>query len=762
MANRFSNITTAGFKGLSLDEIMAVPLAKQARQDASLAATDELEALETKRLEGDAGVVDAELERIRKESEQISKDLMDRGVDRGLSNKLRKLRSSQKKSFGASGVVGQAKANYTSAQKYINDLATKKISQAGWSPQEAKVWATKQVSDFGSSFDELGNFKQFSGTGLSTKVGTNDWINKNLKLVQADASQDAMKYTGNLDQFTQAYASGIIKERDFNKIMSSLTTMASNDPDLQASLKQQQFFDPNAGDARNIGKWEVRYRADGTKKDVFIPGNQFGRQLFGAAAGGQSREQSLKYHFNTDTAAKELHERGLDAREAADLVRAANGVLTTVTPDNIDEIKENTGLALNELERQTSENNAFWGTDEQMLDPNFDKAKKDEFEARRKSNPVAFEQAKKELNDSKVKYHKLNNLINRVETKALEGFTDEEKKEYEFAEQISELRTQDEATKVDYLEKELIKLGVNPDDLDITGEGRVLNNKTGNYNIVPVNKSDELLRHYLDKKNITNRFVGNELDPRGAWESFDDIKSRANDLVRKHLESSQNLYSESYTEFSALNNGKYSSKIGGLNEVLSDGFKGSGYSEAYSGKDMFSYLSETYPPDPSTGEAKVDYDVRVTDGHDEKGYPIEHLVVKDKNGSVIEVKTITRGDLGKSTQLSAGKELAVSSDPGLAAKGRKMIASAEYMPKIKASEIRSGNIEGTVQGKNIKIKGVETQISWVKAQVGSRDVWRIKVGEFQSRELFGEADMATYLYEELVKDLKKQNGGNTE
>ena len=69
MANRFSNTTTAGFKGLSLNEIMAIPLAKQAKQDASLAATDELQALESQSLQGDKEVVGAELERIRASGE---------------------------------------------------------------------------------------------------------------------------------------------------------------------------------------------------------------------------------------------------------------------------------------------------------------------------------------------------------------------------------------------------------------------------------------------------------------------------------------------------------------------------------------------------------------------------------------------------------------------------------------------------------------------------------------------------------------------
>lgn len=751
---RFRNITTSGFKGLSLDEIMAVPLAKQARQDASLAATDELEALSSNRLDADATLVDKELDRFRKEAEGISNQLLERGVDRNLSNRLRKLRSDKNRQFGASGMIGQAESNYKAAQKYINDLATEKVQQAGWSPQEAKIWATSQVKNFGSSFDELGNFKQFKGSGLATKVESNDWINKNLKLVASDTNQELMQYTGDLDQFTKAFASGVIKDIDFEKIMTSLTVMAANDPSLQASLKQQQFFDPNSGDPKNIGTWEYRTREDGSKKKVFIPGNQFGRQLYGAAFGAQSSDQTYKFHYETDIAAKALYEKGIEAQEANDLVAARNGVLNSIRPDNFDKLKENVGLALDELDGQQTVFNTTWGTEEMRdQDPEAFKL----MEAKRAANPTAYAQAKKELNDAKIGHGKLQNLLNSVETKALAKFTPEEKEEYNFANSIDSLKYKDEASKVKFITEELIKLGVDPDEVVQDGVGYMLNYKTGTSQQIKVNPSDQLLFALMEQKGYNPRGSagsGQELNPQKAWDAMSDVKLRANELIKNELES--NPYAESYKSFSALNDGKYSSKIGGLNKVLTEGFQGgAGYSEAYTGKDLYSYIQETYESDPEASEAKVTFELRVTDGTDEKGYPIEELIVKDRNGSILEVKAVTRGGEGESSQKSAGIELAKSSDPALAQSGRNMIATAEYMAFIKNADIRGGNTEGEFSEIDItnEATGEEIPIKWTKTLLGRRNVWKIHVGDLTSRELFSEQDIANYLYNELPKQL---------
>jgi len=752
MANRFSNITTAGFKGLSLDEIMAIPLAKQARQDASLAATDELEALQTKRLDADKGVVDKEMERIRQESEDISKQLMERGVDRNLSNKLRKLRSSQKRSFGASGVVGQAKSNYDAAQKFINEMATKKEQQAGWSPQEAKLWATNQVSDFGGSFDELGNFKQFQGKGLSTKVESNDWINKNLKLVTADTNQSAMKYAGDLDQFNKAYASGLIKEKDFNKIMSSLTTMAANDPDLQASLEQQQFFTPEAGDAKNIGKWEVRYKNDGTKKEVFVPGNQFGRQLFGAAMGSQFKENTLKYHYQSDAIGLALAKAGLEEQEANDMVRAADGVLNTITPDNIDQIRDNTHLALKELDRQEASLKVNWPED------------------RIAQFPDAYALAQKNLNDSKVKYFNLQNRIDSIEKEVQKELSPKEARGKEWYDKIREVpgyenaKSQDDAItalsdairKLPGGEKVVGKHGT-PSEIGI-GSDEMENFLASKY--------FEMTGEAVDKNSRADRSIFNWWGSEDlAYDSkiIDEMNSAQRALKsksKKYLE--QNPYSESYTEFTGLNSGKYSSKIGAINKNLSDNFLGSGYSEAYTGAPMNSYIAETYGADGDNVDGKFQFEVRVTDGLDAMGYPIEHLVVKDKQGSVIEVKAVTRGENGRKEQRDTAVELLKSSDPGLKKKALQMLANDKMMPMIKTQGgLRTGAAEGKFTGQYSQVDlgdGKKQPISWMKEEVDGRDVWKIVVGDFVSREINGETDMASYLEYELLEEIDKING----
>lgn len=731
MANRFSQTTTAGFKGLSLDEIMAIPLAKQARQDASLAATDELQALEAKRLESDAPVVDAELERIRKESEQISKDLMERGVDRNLSNKLRSLRSSQKKSFGASGVVGQAEANYKAAQTYINDLATKKEQQAGWSPQQAKMWATQQVSKFGSSFDELGNFRQFQGKGLASKVDTSDWILGAIKNVEKDKMpielQNYYGLDGKLDipQFQQALASGSIETRSLNKIMSSLVLAAKNDEDLKNSLLQEAAIngiDPNK--ALDFGSLTLKELEGGKKEYVWSQGeSSFGRQLYGLAYGAQSTDRSIKYDFLTDSIGKKLYEDGLVADEARNMVRAANGEYNTITSDNIDQIRDNTDLALQEIELREGNLSAIW-TKEKIA-----------------SNPQGYERALGSVNDAKVKYYNLKNRIDSIEKVATENVSERDKKLYD-ANKALKVEIGGKNLNLAYadgsLDKALIKAGVTPTKLD------------------GLNKRDLYLAR---QKDLQNYFIAKGVAMEGVTPGDFEVtllgvEGKVKGAIDDYLDSSDGKYAESYTEFTALSTGKYSSEIGAVNKLLSEGFDGAGYSDSYTGEDMSQYVKENYYDEDNPEKFKTE--IRVTDGYGPDGYPMEHLLIKNDKGIVLETKQVTRGINGRKEHRQVSIELMKSSDPDLQTKGKHMMANYNFMPAIKKGLIRSGAMEGILPDKAVNIKGKQEEIRWTKDPTD--ESWRIIIGDFTSREIFGETDMAMFMAEELVDELKKLQG----
>ena len=116
MAGITPDISTSSFKPLSLDEIMMVPLAKQKQEDEAVLALDELDAMQSNALVQDQDYVSGQIAAFRKESDDISKRILDEGVDRGLINKVRGLRRRKNEEFSISGKTGQAAAAFNQYQ----------------------------------------------------------------------------------------------------------------------------------------------------------------------------------------------------------------------------------------------------------------------------------------------------------------------------------------------------------------------------------------------------------------------------------------------------------------------------------------------------------------------------------------------------------------------------------------------------------------------------------------------------------------------
>ena len=112
MAGRTSNITTSSFKPLDLEEIMAVPLAKQQQEDQASLAIDDLSSLESNALEADREYVSNQIKALQDEASLYADQLMNQGVDSNLINKIKNLRKRKNKEFSLEGGVGKASAAY--------------------------------------------------------------------------------------------------------------------------------------------------------------------------------------------------------------------------------------------------------------------------------------------------------------------------------------------------------------------------------------------------------------------------------------------------------------------------------------------------------------------------------------------------------------------------------------------------------------------------------------------------------------------------
>lgn len=159
MAGRTADISTSSFKPLSLDEIMAVPLAKRASEDKAQLALDEFASLEQNSLDIDKEYVAGQVGAFQGEADALSNQLIDQGVDRNLINKVRQLRGRKNKELSIHGKTGQAAAAFN--QQAANKKAITSRGDLG-AAQKAAGLAQSESNYTGVL--EGGQYEDFVGT----------------------------------------------------------------------------------------------------------------------------------------------------------------------------------------------------------------------------------------------------------------------------------------------------------------------------------------------------------------------------------------------------------------------------------------------------------------------------------------------------------------------------------------------------------------------------------------------------------------------
>ena len=159
MAGRTPDISTSSFKPLSLDEIMMVPLAKQAQEDQATLALDELSKLEAQSLDVDKQYVAGQVDAFQNEASFISDQLMNQGVDRNLINKTKALRARKNKEFSIHGKTGQANAAFNQYQANKKSI----MARGDLTAQQKKLGLAKAQSDY-VGVVEGGQYQDYVGT----------------------------------------------------------------------------------------------------------------------------------------------------------------------------------------------------------------------------------------------------------------------------------------------------------------------------------------------------------------------------------------------------------------------------------------------------------------------------------------------------------------------------------------------------------------------------------------------------------------------
>lgn len=169
MGSIVPTISTASFKPLSLDEIMMVPLAKQAADDQLVMDMDVLSAMKTNALDADKTYVNAQSDALDSELAAIRDNLVSGGVDRGMINKFKALRTRKNKEFSVNGRTGQANAAYNQMQ-----LNKKNIQNRSDLDAETKrlglLEAEQAYTDSGGVLSDA-QYTDFAGQGTVDYMG---------------------------------------------------------------------------------------------------------------------------------------------------------------------------------------------------------------------------------------------------------------------------------------------------------------------------------------------------------------------------------------------------------------------------------------------------------------------------------------------------------------------------------------------------------------------------------------------------------------
>lgn len=719
MANRFSELSTSTYKPLDLQEILLVPMAKQKLHDEAQAASDEYAALTANRLAQDASAVDTRLGELRGSADDISQNLLERGVSRDITARIHSLKREKEKEYSQQGLIGNAQANYATATKFVNDLAEKKERQAGWSPGQAKAWASAQVAGFKGTLDDTGGFRSFAGKELDEFVDSNKWINENMAQVAADTGVIGLGKYSSVNQFTDAWKHGTVEQKTKDKILKALELRAQYDPKLQASLQQSAFWTGEKTPTK-IGDWKIK---DG--KEIFQPQSYFGMQLLGAATGAQYRKETDHYSFVDDKVGFELFKKGLDKKEAEALVTAANGNLSAITPAEYENLKNTLSLAHNEVTHNKLRLNALADNIRNRTDGG----------DKNPLNDPAYQSMLKDHNEGKAKYanaqFNLDNILRNANPNMNAGEKRMIASNAEVQGKINQVLdkapgiTQD---KMGYYKKALSDLRIT--DADIKRMGLDPNNKYIGSTLFGDNA--KLLKGMiLQKRGALN--MG--LNRQQLEEKVNHIEKR-DQLSQKNAENyiKNHPAAQDYKVFDGSAQGAFKSTVGGYQKQLTDTFEknnGGGWNLANGGSSLNSIIEEIRS---DAGDKGVSFQVMPTDGVDTMGFPIEQVVITNKKTGETTTVPATRGSMGRSTQREVGKALA--NNPEFAERGNRMIKNAEFLPDVQSLGIHNDAYKGKVipgqmvDGKYVFVEKEylkDSRVPGGKGSVGNEAVFRVRL-----------------------------------
>ena len=740
--NRYSNISQATYTPLSLQEIMAVPLAKQAQHDALQAEADEMGALSASVSQADKERIGGQVSELQGRVDDISTGLSETGVSSDMKSKFRKVRADKIRAYGADGDIGFAQADYANQQKYVSEMATNKDRQQGWSAQQAQSFAAQQAAEYGSSFNEDGTRKAgFSGRSLAAKMDEDEFTRAAIDDIEEQVSASSMRIirTQGLPAFKAIAQTSETAYKDLNLIMGHLTNATQTNPDMMASLAQQAEFDGEENWS-DFGGYEEKIlqdeNGDDYKQTTWVPGeSRYGRKIAGLGQVSAYTRVDLNETIFDDDAAQSLHDAGMDAKKVQSLVVFMNGELNQSVAAPLSEIK-------NSLELY----------DSQVKD---DKANMDKYVQGLKETGLYGVDLENHLKKDRT-------YMRRV-------------KNYE----ESQVAADNAKSRVDYIEKYVQKNVMSDndnnaqsliDEMDDIG-AEAMYEKTfgeGSADAYKLKNGEDSLQQakakidILKQKGIVTKDITEfDNDFTGFLNIRKSLKDKSDKGSKEFLATKE--FAMSHTVLSSESVGKYASPIGRANELMSEpgNFNPKAMDLAYGGgklsdlnlKDLIGEVEEGKP---------LEYSVRLTGtgGWDQDGNKFNDVIIKNPsaNGGVTSVQVIDNNNTD--LLMEAAKQMMANGTPKQKQEGMNLIAGLQYMPSIKRSNMFRADT-GTINNLNISTKdGKALNVEWRKikrlgvtsyrATIGGEEI--LHDGKYQ--DIMTENEMALAIYAFVGKKQK--------
>lgn len=321
--NRYSQYSTSQFNPLSLEEIMAIPIAKQQQHDAFLQGAEQLNALDYNRLPGDNAISEKELQAYRDEVNSYVEELYKTGINRNLTNKLQQLKRTYDKNMSPSGKWGKRVANYEAVKNWRDEI----FKDKNLSMDEAQRLFNLKSNGFVTDNPD-GTTNYFQGTYAPEDFDKIKVIDDAIAGISpdkydiVDKNGNPIQRVGNLSAFTNLYRTGVIDEWNYYKGVSAINAQLVNNPEIAKRLQFEALLngqDPN----KALNFFDTKINEDGQEVyDFDKPLNSMGAMIAAKASGKSYKNTTYNYIKDEDEVGLEqLKDQMARARE-----KDANGM----------------------------------------------------------------------------------------------------------------------------------------------------------------------------------------------------------------------------------------------------------------------------------------------------------------------------------------------------------------------------------------------------------------------------------------------------